>query len=238
MSTEPTSHLPAFPEPASSAEARAIRHLVGGGSLVARAKHWLAFPEEDLRRRALARVSQACVLDWLDRGLIHRLGPGRVCLVHPDAPANGFSCSRNRGGIFADWQARAQTGAGPIDLTLVEAGARLAADVERASLGPIRTQGWGGRAVFVEASRVGGGGPGGPDPVGAAARARLARISEQLSADTVSLLLALCIEGETLAGLAQRFGLSEGAMRVNARDALRALSRVDASGIGADARHH
>ena len=54
----------------------------------------------------------------------------------------------------------------------------------------------------------------------------------------MSLLLALCIEGETLAGLAQRFGLSEGAMRVNARDALRALSRVDASGIGADARHH
>lgn len=219
---------------------RVVRALrISGRRLVQTGNEmWAVLGGMDRRMRPVLRVDGETVMRLVAAGDIVSAGE-QVWVLRPDmaAPVQPsvqpvaqwvFTATgarrageRMRGFGFVGMARRAREGGGPISLRHAQAGLRLIADAERAAADARLTMDWSAGPTTKRRRGASGGGRAG-DALAAAQALR--QVRRRMGEDVWRMVWALCVDGETLNAMMQRFAVTQKLIKARIADALETLA--------------
>ena len=199
---------------------------------------WAVLGAMDRRMRPVLRVDGETVMRLVAAGEIVAAGE-QAWVLRPDVAApvqpSGQSQAqwiftatgvrrpgeRMRGFGFVGMARQAREGGGPISLRHAQAGLRLIADAERAAADARLTMDWNAGPTTKQRRGASGGGRA-SDALAAAQLLR--RLRRRIGEDVWRMVWALCVDGETLNAMMQRFAVTQKLIKARVAEALETLA--------------
>lgn len=196
---------------------------------------WGVVNSSDRRLRPVMRVDGETVMRLVEAGEVVAAGE-EVFVLSPEAARPVWSPpvrwvftatgarrpgERMRGFGFIGLARQAREGGGPISLRHAEAGLRLVADAERAASDTRLTMDWDAGPTTRQRRGASGGGRAG-DALAAAGRLR--KLRARVGEAAWRFAWALCVDGDTLHGVMERFAISPKAIKAHVAEVLEAVA--------------